>query len=61
MSLPVKAEALQLAGGWLSPTKGGDTYANYFAHRTVYRDDHREKQQPPPGTVAVVITFMQLY
>ena len=35
------------AGGWLHHPKGGAVYAYHITYRTVYRDDHCEKQKPP--------------
>ena len=43
------------AGGWLHHPKGGAVYAYHITYRTVYRDDHCEKQKPPPGRVTVSI------
>ena len=41
------------AGGWLHHPKGGAVYAYHITYRTVYRNDHCEKQKPPPGRVTV--------
>ena len=50
--------AARTAGGWLHHPRGGAAYAYHITYRTVYRDDHCEKQKPPLGQVTV--SFMKL-